>query len=164
MGQQGGNIPNLQPPPNPFAARQARAAARAQNNQRRGLGVIPTQSTIDGVGLDSYGGQKEGLAYEISANRIMRAALHDPATYLDGRIAALEALEAEVSDKFEEKYISYINRGMKPEDAKDKASAWAKLFTEAGLSDIDSQYPANVTETAANLTYKDTSASKIGFK
>ena len=143
----------------------ARTARRAVQNYNPTLrGTIPDEATIDGVSVSNYGGQRNGIAYEVKANEIMQQALTTPGLYLTNRITALQNLDRQVSELFEQKYETFVQRGLKPQDAKDKAEAWAKLYTDAGMSDIDSQYPANVTETAANLTYKNTTASKIGFK
>ena len=119
--------------------------------------------SVNGLKGANYGSQFSGGTWKAARTNTFITAVSDPANYLRLRSAAINVINDKLDDEFKSKYAKWLTQGVPPEDALRRSEAYIMKISQALYEDLDAEYPEDIQQTAANLSYSKSHAAQNGF-
>ena len=121
------------------------------------------QASIGGLKGLHYGSQFVGGSYKANRTNIFISAISKPEEYLALRAGEIDKINKEIDTAFSEKYSKWLSQGVPPADALARSQNYIMTLSKALYADLDAEYPEDIQQTAANLSYTRSAAGQGGF-
>lgn len=119
--------------------------------------------SVNGLKGANYGSQFSGGTWKATRTNTFITAVSDPAAYLRLRSAAIDVINEKLDDEFKSKYAKWLSQGVPPEDALRRSENYVLTVSKALYADLDSEYPEDIQQTAANLSYTKSAVANNGI-